>query len=209
MPGAATTVNSSLLYFQGTLADFGSHVFGQQTACTASEELQYMTVTNMSVPVEEVQRFTVKTWQAPNSIGAQIQNVTYFDLETGSIVTGNTVYDWNRDLTYFNYTMLLPNVVDMPAYQQRMLQLNYTVSNLTTGETTASRSCQTPLPQLQGLSDYLNSVLLTNLSSNSTLDGGLRPTELKLPQGCISESSTNYEGTVLQSIRTGNTSQVS
>lgn len=208
LPGAATNVNSSLLLFQGNLADFGSHVFGQQTACTASEELQFMTMTNMTVPVEEVQRFAIKTWQSPNSVGAQIQNVTYFDLETGRIVTGNTIYDWNRALTYFNYTILLPNIVDMPAYQQKMLQLNYTVSNLTTGETTASRSCQSPISQLQGVSDYLNSVLISNLSNPASLDGGLRPTELKLPGGCISESSVNYEGTVLQSIRTGKTSQV-
>jgi len=201
-------VNSSLLLFQGNLADFGSHVFGQQTACTASEELQFMTMTNMTVPVEEVQRFAIKTWQSPNSVGAQIQNVTYFDLETGRIVTGNTVYDWNRALTYFNYTILLPNIVDMPAYQHKMLQLNYTVSNLTTGQTTASRSCQSPIPQLKGVSDYLNSVLNSNLSNPASLDGGLRPTELKLPGGCISESSVNYEGTVLQSIRTGKTSQV-
>ncbi len=201
-------MNSSLLLFQGNLADFGSHVFGQQTACTASEELQFMTMTNMTVPVEEVQSFAIKTWQSPNSVGAQIQNVTYFDLETGRIVTGNTVYDWNRALTYFNYTILLPNVVDMPAYQHKMLQLNYTVSNLTTGETTASRSCQSAIPQLQGVSDYLNSILSTNLSDSASLDGGLRPTELQLPGGCISESSVNYEGTVLQSIRNNKTSQV-
>ena len=201
-------MNSSLLLFQGNLADFGSHVFGQQTACTASEELQFMTMTNMTVPVEEVQRFAIKTWQSPNSVGAQIQNVTYFDLETGRIVTGNTVYDWDRALTYFNYSILLPNVVDMPAYQQKMLQLNYTVSNLTTGQTTASRSCQSPIPQLQEVSDYLNSVLNSNVSNSASLDGGLRPTELKLPGGCISESSVNYEGNVLQSIRTGKTSQV-
>jgi len=204
---SSTSVNSSLLLFQGNLADFGSHVFGQETACTASEELQFMTMTNMTVPVEEVQIFAIKTWQSPNSVGAQIQNVTYFDLETGRIVTGNTVYDWNRALTYFNYTILLPNVVDMPAYQHKMLQLNYTVSNLTTGETTASRSCQSAIPQLQGVSDYLNSILSTNLSDSASLDGGLRPTELQLPGGCISESSVNYEGTVLQSIRNNKTSQ--
>lgn len=167
-----------------------------------------MTVTNMTVPVEELQRFSIKTWQSTNAIGAQIQNVTYLDLETGSIVTGNTVYDWDRQLTYFNYSILLPNIVDMPAYQQKLLQLNYTVSNLTTGETTASRSCQTPIPQLQATSDFLNSVLTNNLTNLSSLDGGLRPTELELPGGCISESSVNYAGAVLQSIRTGKTSQV-
>ena len=205
---AATPVNASLLHFQYSLSDFGSHVFSQETACTASEELLYLSMTNMTVPVEELQSLAIKTWQAPNSVGAQIQNVTYFNLETGRIVYGDTVYDWSRDITYFNYSILLPNIVDMPAYQQKMMQLNYTVSNLTTGLTAASRSCQTPIPQLQGVSDFINSVLTKNLSDTSTLDGGLRPTELKLPGGCISESNTNYEGTVLQEIRTGKTSQV-
>ncbi len=208
MCGAATNVNSSLLHFQWNLEDFGSHVFGRQTACTASEELQFMSLTNMSVPVEELQRFAMKTWQSTNAEGAQIQNVTYFDLETGSIVSGNTIYDWTRRLTYFNYSILLPNIVDMPAYQQKVLALNYTVSNLTTGETTASYSCQSPIPQLQNVSNFLNSILEANLSDSSSLEGGLRPTELKLPGGCISESNVNYEGNVLQSIRTGKTSQV-
>ena len=204
----ATDVNASLLHFQGKLQDFGSHVFGQHTACTASEELQFLVVTNMTVPVEEISRFTIKTWQAPNALGAQIQNLTYFDLETGRVVTADTVYDWDRALTYFNYSILLPNIVDMPAYQEAVLRLNYTVSNLTTGQTTASRSCQSPIPQLQSVSDYINTVLTQNLSDVSNLNGGLRPTELKLPGGCISESSVNYEGDVLQSIRTGRTSQV-
>ena len=168
----------------------------------------YLTLTNMTVPVEELQGLAIKTWQAPSSIGAQIQNVTYFNLETGRIVYGDTVYDWSRDITYFNYSILLPNIVDMPAYQQKVLQLNYTVSNLTTGLTAASGSCQTPIPQLQGVSDFLNSVLTKNLTDISSLDDGLRPTELKLPGGCISESNTNYAGTILQEIRTGKTSQV-
>ncbi len=81
-------------------------------------------MTNMTVPVEEVQRFAIKTWQSPNSVGAQIQNVTYFDLETGRIVTGNTVYDWNRALTYFNYTILLPNIVDSLPAQDAAAQLH-------------------------------------------------------------------------------------
>lgn len=161
----------------------------------------------MTVPVEELQSLCIKTWQAPNSIGAQIQNVTYFNVETGRIVYGDAIYDWNRDMTYFNYSILIPNIADMPAYQQRLLQLNYTVSNLTTG-ITPSRRCQTPIPQLQGVSNFVNSVLTKNVSNTSSLDSGLRPTELRLPGGCISESNTNYAGRVLQEIRTGNTSQV-
>lgn len=167
----------------------------------------YLSLTNMTVPVEELQSLAIKTWQAPNTIGAQIQNVTYFNLETGRIVYGDAIYDWNRDITYFNYSVLIPNIADMPAYQQRLLQLNYTVSNLTSGNT-PSRRCQTPIPQLQGVSNFVNSVLTKNVSNVSTLDGGLRPTELRLPGGCISESNTNYGGAVLQEIRTGNSSQV-
>ena len=204
---AATSVNADLLHFRYSLSDFGSHVFSSETACTASEEVMYLSLTNMTVPVEELQSLAIKTWQAPNSIGAQIQNVTYFNLETGRIVYGDAIYDWNRDMTYFNYSVLIPNIADMPAYQQRLLQLNYTVSNLTTG-ITPSRRCQTPIPQLQGVSDFVNSVLTKNVSNVSSLDGGLRPTELRLLGGCISESNTNYAGTVLQEIRTGNTSQV-
>lgn len=167
----------------------------------------YLSLTNMTVPVEELRSLAIKTWQAPNTIGAQIQNVTYFNLETGRIVYGDAIYDWNRDMTYFNYSVLIPNIADMPAYQQRLLQLNYTVSNLTTG-TTPSRRCQTPIPQLQGVNNFVNSVLTKNVSDTSTLDDGLRPTELRLPGGCTSESNTNYAGALLQEIRTGNSSQV-
>ena len=162
----------------------------------------------MTVPVEEISSFAIKSWQAPNSIGAQIQNLTYLDLQTGRIVRADSIYDWNRALTYFNYTILLPNIVDMPAYQQAVQHLSDTLGNLTTGQTGASRSCQSPIPQLQGVSDYINTVLTQNLSDVSNINGCLRPTELKLPGGCISESSTNYEGTILQSIRTSKTSQV-
>ena len=204
---AAIAVDESLLHFQYSLSDFGSHVFSTETACTASEEVLYLTLTNMTVPVEELQSLAIKTWQAPNTIGAQIQNVTYFNLETGRIVYGDAIYDWNKDFTYFNYSLLIPNIADMPAYQQKLLQLNYTVSNLTAG-ITPNRRCQTPVPQLQGVSNFVNSVLTKNVSNIYTLDGGLRPTELKLPGGCISESNTNYAGTVLQEIRTGKTSQV-
>lgn len=161
----------------------------------------------MTVPMEEVQCLAIKTWQAPNAVGAQIQNVTYFNLETGRIVYGDAIYDWDQDLTYFNYSLLTPNIVDMPAYSEKLLQLNYTVSNLTTG-ITPSRRCQTPIPQLQGVSNFFNSVLTKNVSNTSNLDGGLRPTELQLPGGCISESNTNYAGRVLQEIRTNKTSQV-
>ncbi|KAL3146019.1 hypothetical protein ABBQ38_015377 [Trebouxia sp. C0009 RCD-2024] len=202
----ALPVNASLLHFPYSLSDFGSHVFSSETACTASEEVVYLSITNMTVPVEEVQSFAIKTWQAPNYIGAQIENVTYFNLETGRIVYGDAIYDWNQGLTYFNYSLLTPNIVDMPAYQEWLLQLNYTISNLTTG-ITPIRRCQTPIPQLQSVSNFLNSVLTKNVSNTSNLDGGLRPTELRLPGGCISESNTNYAGKVLQEIRTNKTSQ--
>lgn len=207
---AATKVDASRLYFPGEVQDFGFHVFGQETGCTASELLHYMDVTNMSVPVEEQQHLTLRTWQAPNTVGAQIQNVTYFDLETGSIVVGNTAYDWNRRLTYFNYTLLTANIVDMPAYQQALLLVNYTVGNLTTGETESDYAhCQQPMPQLQSLSKYLAGIIKNNLTAASNLAGGLRPTEIKILDSCISESSVNYAGNLLQSIRNKTTSQVS
>lgn len=191
------------------MQDFGAHVFGQETGCTASEVLHYMSLTNMSVPVEEEQRLAIRIWQAPNTVDAQIQNVTYFDLETGVIVVANTVYDWNRRLTYFNYSLLTPNIVDMPAYGEAVRMFNDTVSNLTTGETESDYAhCQQPMPQLQNLSNYLDSIITSNLTSASDLAGGLRPTELTLPGGCISESSVNYAGDLLQSIRNKTTSQV-
>lgn len=206
---AATSVDANQLFFPGEVQDFGFHVFGQETGCTASEILHYMDLTNMSVPVEEQQHLTLRTWQAPNTVNAQIQNVTYFDLETGSIVVGNTVYDWNRRLTYFNYTLLTASIIDMPAYREAVLLLNYTVSNLTTGETESEYDhCQQPMPQLQSLSKYLSNTISANLTSPSDLAGGLRPTEIEVLDSCISESSVNYAGNVLQSIRNKTTSQV-
>ena len=204
-------MNASLLHYRwNTLKDFGSHVFELETGCTASEELQFLALTNMTVPLVEVQSFTLKTWQSTNSQGAQIENVTYLDLETGNIVTGNTVYDWERRLTFFNYTLLTPNIMDMPAYQQQMLQLYYTASNFTLSGATAGSSCQSPgrSRQLQNVTDFLDTILKRNLTDPSSLNEGLRPTELRLPGGCISESGVNYAGEVLQSIRTGRVSQV-
>ena len=48
-------------------------------------------MTNMSIPVEEEQHLALRAWQALNTVDAQIENVTYFDLETGNVVVGNTV----------------------------------------------------------------------------------------------------------------------
>ena len=202
-------MNASLLFFPGAVQDFGNATFGQEAGCTASEILHFATLTNMSVPVEEVQRLALKVWQAPNTLNTQIQNVTYFNLETGNIVAGSPMYDWNRRFTYFNYTLLTANVIDLLAYREAVLLLNYTVGNLTAGGTQSDYAhCQQPIPQLESLGSYLSGVLNSNLSAATDLDGGLRPTELKLPGGCISESSVNYAGDLLQSIRTGSSSQV-
>ena len=62
-------------------------------------------------------------------------------------------FNWTQQLNYMNYTVLLPNVVDLADYRRTLSQLVNITQGLVTGQppwTSPGAPCNRPIPALNG-----------------------------------------------------------
>lgn len=199
---AGNMINSTLLRFQYPIVDFGSRLFQGEDGCSPSANTDFLMVTQLVVPTKEEMTYAIRSYSVPEREQAEPNNIIYMDLETGNIIYATSELDWVKQLNYYNYTVLLPNLVDLPQYTVWATQLQSAVQSLIIGTGTGpgTQNCTTVFPELQVVYNYLGSVLSV-IKNVTNLDDGLRPTETRLPGNCISESDANYEGSLVQSLR--------
>jgi hypothetical protein len=197
-----TPVNQSMLHFQYPVEDFGTSVFKGDAGCTASKVYDILTLTTQLVPAEESTVLAIKTYRqsnvTPRPGSNQITDIIYFDLQSGNIVYASPSYNFTLQLNEFDYTVLVPNVIDLPRYLAFLGIIQQRAQSLVVGAN--QTQCNPTFPQLQVVVDYLASVQ-AQLTNSTNVASALRPTEVRLPGGCISETSANYEGTLIQSLR--------
>ena len=68
------------------------------------------------VPTKEEMTYAIRSYSVPEREQAEPNNIIYMDLETGNIVYATSELDWTKQLNYYNYTVLLPNLVDLSQY---------------------------------------------------------------------------------------------
>lgn len=73
--------------------------------------------------------------------------------QSGLIITAAPQFNWTQQLSYMNYTVYVPNVVDLDNYRTMLSQLINITSGLVTGQppwTSAGAPCNRPIPALHG-----------------------------------------------------------
>ena len=74
-------------------------------------------------------------------------------LQSGLLITGAPQFNWTQQLNYMNYTVLVPNVVDLADYRRTLSQLVNITQGLVTGQppwTSPGAPCNRPIPALNG-----------------------------------------------------------
>ena len=73
-------------------------------------------------------------------------------LQGGNLVVGARQFNFSQQASYFNYSLITPNLADLPAYRAALQQLTQVVQGLATGfpPWQAATPCNSPIPALQG-----------------------------------------------------------
>ena len=74
------------------------------------------------VPTKEEMVFAIRSYSLPQREAATPNNIIYMDLDTGNIIYATSELDYAKQLSYYNYTVLLPNVVDLTQYRYRLIK---------------------------------------------------------------------------------------
>ena len=78
-------------------------------------------------------------------------------LQGGNLVAGMRQFNFSQQAAYFSYSLITPNLVDLPAYRVALQQLTQVVQGLATGlpPWQAASPCNSPIPALQGCAHAL------------------------------------------------------
>lgn len=74
-------------------------------------------------------------------------------VQSGLLITAAPQFNWTQQLSYMNYTVMVPGIVDLPAYRSTLSQLINITQGLVTGQppwTSAGAPCNKPIPALNG-----------------------------------------------------------
>ena len=73
--------------------------------------------------------------------------------QSGLLVVGAPQFNWTQQLSFINYTVYVPNVVDLENYRKTLSQLTNVTQGLVTGQppwTSPGAPCNRPIPALNG-----------------------------------------------------------